>query len=98
MISPEQGVAVIHQRFGRHAGYRALHAKGIVCGGTFTATPEAASLTRAAHMQGTPTPVTAPIIAATTMCARADPAMADTIAQRLDGEGHVRMMPVKGAK
>ena len=59
MISPEQGVDVIHQRFGRHAGYRALHAKGIVCGGTFTATPEAASLTRAAHMQGTPTPVTA---------------------------------------
>jgi catalase len=54
VISPEQGVDIIHHRFGRHAGYRALHAKGLVCRGTFTATPEAATLTRAAHMQGQP--------------------------------------------
>lgn len=52
MISPKQAVDVINERFGRHPGYRALHAKGILCKGSFTATPEAAGLTRAAHMQG----------------------------------------------
>ena len=31
-----------------------MHAKGVVCAGTFTATPDAASLTRAEHMQGAP--------------------------------------------
>ena len=44
--------------FGPHAGVRAAHAKGICCDATFTATPEAAALTTAPHMQGTPTPVT----------------------------------------
>lgn len=39
---------------GPHPGFRAAHAKGIVCEGTFTATPEAAALTTAAHMQGEP--------------------------------------------
>jgi len=52
VITPEQAVDAINGRFGRHPGYRALHAKGILCKGTFSATPEAASLTRAAHMQG----------------------------------------------
>jgi Catalase len=52
MITPEQAVDAVNERFGRHPGYRALHAKGILCKGTFRATPEAASLTRAAHMQG----------------------------------------------
>lgn len=54
MISPEQAVAVINSRFGRRPGYRALHAKGTLCRGTFTATPEAGRLTRAQHMQGRP--------------------------------------------
>ncbi len=45
--------------FGHHAGFRALHAKGVLLKGTFTATPEAAKLTRAGHMQGDPVPVTA---------------------------------------
>ena len=45
---------VIGERFGVHAGHRALHAKGVICAGTFTATPEAAELTRAAHMSGDP--------------------------------------------
>ena len=40
--------------FGIHDGFRAAHAKGTCCDATFTATPEAASLTRAPHMQGTP--------------------------------------------
>jgi catalase len=39
---------------GAHAGTRAAHAKGICCVASFTATPEAASLTRAPHMQGSP--------------------------------------------
>jgi catalase len=37
---------------GPHPGFRAVHAKGTVCAGTFTATPEARELSRAAHLQG----------------------------------------------
>jgi catalase len=44
--------------FGPHAGVRAAHAKGICCDATFTATPEAAALTTAPHMQGTPVAAT----------------------------------------
>ena len=40
--------------FGTHAGSRALHAKGSWATGTFTATPEASRLSRAAHLQGDP--------------------------------------------
>lgn len=58
MITPERAVDVINATFGSH-GTRSLHAKGIVCGGTFTASPEAARLTRAAHMQGAPVDATA---------------------------------------
>jgi catalase len=52
VITPEQAVDALNERFGRHGGYRTLHAKGTLCRGAFTATPEAASLTRAVHMQG----------------------------------------------
>jgi catalase len=52
VIGPEQAVEAINQRFGRHPGRRALHAKGTFCRGTFNATVDAARLTRAAHMQG----------------------------------------------
>lgn len=58
-VTPQEAVDVANHEFGRHPGYRALHAKGILCRGTFTATRDAAHLTRAAHMQGTPVPVTA---------------------------------------
>lgn len=58
MLSPEQTVDAINRRYGRHSGARALHAKGIICKGTFTASPEAARLTRAAHMQGDPVELT----------------------------------------
>jgi catalase len=51
---PEQIVDAIHDIAGRHEGKRAVHAKGVLCAGTFTPTPEAAALTRAAHMQGGP--------------------------------------------
>jgi catalase len=43
---------------GPHPGFRAVHAKGIVCKGTFTPTPEAARLSRAAHLQGDPVEAT----------------------------------------
>ena len=56
MTTPEQSLDKIHARFGAHDGYRALHAKGIHCTATFTATAEAASLTRAAHLSGAPVP------------------------------------------
>jgi len=52
----EQIVDAANDLFGSHDGTRALHAKGIWCAGTFTATPEAAELTRAPHFQGEPVP------------------------------------------
>lgn len=58
MTSPEQALEAIDERFGRHPRHRAFHAKGALYSGSFTATPEAAELTRAAHMQGEPTPAT----------------------------------------
>ena len=57
MTTHEEGLAKIHARYGAHDGHRALHAKGIHCFGTFTATAEAATLTRAAHMSGSPVEV-----------------------------------------
>lgn len=53
MTTPKESLAKIHARYGAHDGHRALHAKGIHCVGDFTATPEASTLTRAAHMNGT---------------------------------------------
>src|SRR6185295_9205371 len=34
---------------GSHPGFRPVHAKGVMCAGTFTPTPSAANLTRAPH-------------------------------------------------
>ena len=47
-------VDAIQDIYGRHEGARAAHAKGTLCAGSFTATPDAAALTRAGHMQGDP--------------------------------------------
>lgn len=47
-------VAALHGFHGAHPGHRAAHARGELCHATFTATPAAAALTRAAHMQGEP--------------------------------------------
>lgn len=58
-ITPEHAIDAANEVFGSHAGYRALHAKGTVCAGTFTATPAGRRLTRASHMQGEPVKVTA---------------------------------------
>jgi catalase len=43
---------------GIHTGFRFAHAKGIVGNGTFTPSAEAKTLSRAAHLQGAPVPVT----------------------------------------
>jgi len=43
---------------GLHPGFRPAHAKGLMCSGVFTPTPEAASLTRAPHAGRPSTPVT----------------------------------------
>ena len=52
--SPEEVVDSINDVSGVHPGHRAAHAKGVLCAGTFTATPAASALTRAAHMNGEP--------------------------------------------
>ena len=45
----EEIVDAVNAINGSHPGFRAIHAKGTVCEGTFTPTPEAAKLSRAAH-------------------------------------------------
>lgn len=60
-ITPQEMLDILQQRFGPHAGCRALHAKGEMFHATFTATPEARELTRAPHMQGDPVRATARI-------------------------------------
>src|SRR5262245_36755976 len=37
---------------GAHPGFRPVHAKGIVCAGTFRGTREARGISRALHLQG----------------------------------------------
>ena len=49
---------VVQLNQGIHTGFRFMHAKGIVTSGTFTPTPEARSLSRAAHFTGPAVPVT----------------------------------------
>lgn len=58
-ITADEAIEVIHKRFGAHERSRAFHAKGTLCAGSFVATPEAAALTTAAHMQGREVPVLA---------------------------------------
>ncbi len=49
---PTQMIAALNDIHGVHPSFRAVHAKGLCCRGKFTPTPDAAGLTRAAHMQG----------------------------------------------
>ena len=58
MASAKDAVDAINDISGSHPGHRAAHAKGIVCAGTFTASPEAKELSRAAHLQGDPVRIT----------------------------------------
>ena len=41
---------------GSHPGFRPVHAKGLVCSGTFRGSPAARSVSRAAHLQGAAVP------------------------------------------
>ena len=58
-VTPATGadaLRVAQDAFGVHPGCRALHSRGTLLAGTFTATPAAAALSRAAHLQGEPRP------------------------------------------
>lgn len=56
MASPDQAIDAIRGVGGAQPGQRALHAKGKLYRGTFTATSEAAQLSRAAHLDGSAVP------------------------------------------
>jgi catalase len=58
MVDPETLVDAIGKAAGSYPGRRAAHGKGTVLTGTFTPSPQARDLTRAAHMQGVPVRVT----------------------------------------
>jgi catalase len=54
----QQLLEVIDGLFGLHPGFRPVHAKGLMCSGSFTPSPQAAKLTRAPHASRASTPVT----------------------------------------
>jgi catalase len=56
---PAEILEAMQDLAGRHPGQRVAHARGSLVGGTFTATPQAAVLSRAAHFRGEPVRVTA---------------------------------------
>src|SRR5262245_50364826 len=53
----EQLLAALDALSGLHPGHRPAHAKGLMCSGTFTPSPEAENLTRAPHASRPSTPV-----------------------------------------
>ncbi|MEB3983175.1 catalase family peroxidase [Mycobacterium sp. 663a-19] len=55
-VSPDDAIEAIRGTGGAQPGCRALHAKGTLYRGTFTATPEAALLSRAKHLDGSTVP------------------------------------------
>jgi catalase len=56
VVTPDQAIDAIRETGGAQPGYRALHAKGKLYRGTFTATTDAAQLSRAAHLNGSDVP------------------------------------------
>src|SRR4051794_9206183 len=54
----EQLLDALDRLSGLHPGFRPAHAKGLMCAGTFSPSPEAAKLTRAPHAGRPSTPVT----------------------------------------
>jgi catalase len=56
VATPDEAIDAIRGTGGAQPGQRALHAKGKLYRGTFTATPEAGQLSRAAHLSGTEMP------------------------------------------
>src|SRR5271155_5216397 len=55
-VTPDDAMAAIRSTGGAQPGCRALHAKGTRYRGTFTATTEAAGLSRAKHLDGSTVP------------------------------------------
>jgi catalase len=54
----EELLEAFDEVFGLHPGFRPAHAKGAMCTGTFTPSPQAATLTRAPHATRPSTPIT----------------------------------------
>jgi catalase len=74
---------------GPHEGLRAVHARGTLCSGTFSATPEASGLSRAAQFSRDAVPVTARLSNGS-----GNPHLPD--ADRLDGRGLAVKMQLPG--
>lgn len=55
-VSPDDAIEAIRGAGGAQPGCRALHAKGTLYRGTFTATPDAVRLSRAGHLDGSTVP------------------------------------------
>jgi len=55
-VTPDDAIEAIRGSGGAQPGYRALHAKGTLYHGRFTASPEAATLSRAKHLDGSSVP------------------------------------------
>ena len=87
----EEIVDAMGELHGVHPGYRAAHAKGIFCRGSFVATPEAGELTRAAHLQGAPVEVTVRFSNGS-----GDPEAPDT--DRRDGRGMATKFHLPGGR
>src|SRR5438552_13198759 len=51
-----QLVETMRMLAGSHPGFRPVHAKGLVCAGTFRASPDARRVSRAGHLQGAAVP------------------------------------------
>src|SRR5260370_13660239 len=51
-----QLVEAMRARAGSHPGFRPVHAKGVVCSGTFRGAPPARDVSRASHLQGQAVP------------------------------------------
>ncbi|OMC21865.1 catalase family peroxidase [Mycobacterium sp. SP-6446] len=56
MVTPDEAIDAIRGTGGAQPGCRALHAKGTLYRGTFTATPDGAVLSRAKHLDGSTVP------------------------------------------
>lgn len=56
MVTPDEAIEAIRGTGGAQPGCRALHAKGTLYRGTFTATPDAVMLSRAKHLDGSTVP------------------------------------------
>jgi catalase len=57
VLDPREAIDRINRAYGSHGGHRALHAHGSYYSGTFTGSPEARRLCRAAAFSGEPVPV-----------------------------------------